>query len=73
MKQELLTEILALPVGERMRLVEVIWDSLAAAQEALPLAQWQRDELDQRLAEFDADPQSGAAVEEVFARIRRCS
>jgi putative addiction module component (TIGR02574 family) len=73
MKQELIAEILALPVAERMRLIEAIWDSIAAAPEALPLAQWQKDELDRRLAEFAADPDSGASLEEVFARIRRVS
>ena len=73
MKRELVTEILALPVAERVRLVEAIWDSIAAVPEALPLTQWQKDELDRRLAEFEADPDSGATLEEVFARIRRAS
>jgi putative addiction module component (TIGR02574 family) len=66
-------EILALPVAERMRLVEAIWDSISVVPEALPLTQWQKDELDRRLAEFEADPDSGATLEEVFARIRRVS
>jgi putative addiction module component (TIGR02574 family) len=39
----------------------------------LELTQWQKDELDRRLAEFEADPDSGATLEEVFARIRRAS
>jgi putative addiction module component (TIGR02574 family) len=73
MKQELIAEILALPVSERIRLIEAIWDSISAVPEALPLAQWQKDELDRRLAELDADPDSGASLEEVFARIRRSS
>jgi putative addiction module component (TIGR02574 family) len=30
-------------------------------------------ELDRRLAELEADPGSGATLEEVFARIRRSS
>lgn len=63
-------EILALPASERMRLVEAIWDSIAAAPEALELTQWHKDELDRRLSEFEADPDSGATLEEVFARIR---
>jgi putative addiction module component (TIGR02574 family) len=71
MKQELIAEILALPVSERIRLIEAIWDSISAVPEALPLTQWQMDELDRRLAEFDADPDSGPSLEEVFARIRR--
>ena len=59
MKSELVAEILALPVTERMRLVEAIWDSISAVPDALPLTQWQKDELDRRLAEFEADPDSG--------------
>ena len=73
MKQELIAEILALPVSERMRLIEAIWDSISAVPDALPLTQWQKDELDRRLAEFDADPDSGASLDEVFASIRRSS
>ena len=71
MRHELVTEILALPVPERMRLLEAIWDSISGIPEALPLTQWQKDELDRRLAEFEADPDSGATLEQVFARIRR--
>ncbi len=73
MKQGLVADILELPVAERVRLVEAIWDSIAAAPDALPLTQWQREELDRRLAEFEADPGSGATFEDVFARIRRSS
>jgi putative addiction module component (TIGR02574 family) len=73
MNQQLVAEILALPASERMLLVEAIWDSIAAAPEALELTQSQKDELDRRLAEFEADPDSGASLEEVFARIRRAA
>jgi len=73
MKHELVAEILGLPVAERMRLLDAIWDSISVVPEALPLTQWQKDELDRRLAEFEADPNSGATLEEVFARIRRAS
>jgi len=73
MKHEIVAEILALPVTERVRLVEAIWDSISAAPEALPLTQWQKEELDRRLAEYEADPDSGSTLEEVFARLRRAS
>lgn len=73
MKQKLVAEILALPVAERVRLVEAIWDSISAIPEALPLSEWQKQELDRRLAEFEANPEEGATLEEVFARIRRAS
>jgi len=71
MKQGLIAEILALPVAERVRLVEAVWDSISAVPEGLPLTQWQKEELDRRLAEFEADPDAGSSLEEVFARIRR--
>ena len=73
MKQSLVADIVELPVAERVRLVEAIWDSIASAPEALPLTDWQREELDRRLAEFEADPDSGSTLEQVFARIRRNS
>lgn len=72
-KQELVAEILALPVAERVRLVEAIWDSISAIPDALPLTGWQKEELDRRLAEFEANPDEGSTLEEVFARIRRAS
>jgi len=59
MNQELVAEILALPAAERVRLVDAIWDSIAGAPDALELTQWQKDELDLRLTEFEADPDSG--------------
>jgi putative addiction module component (TIGR02574 family) len=71
MKQGLIAEILALPVAERVRLVEAVWDSISAVPEELPLTLWQKEELDRRLAEFEADPDAGSSLEEVFARIRR--
>ena len=71
MKQDLVAEILALPVAERVRLVEAIWDSISAVPEALPLTDWQRQVLDRELADLDADPNAGASLEEVFSRIRR--
>ena len=70
MKQGLIAEILALPVAERVRLVEAVWDSISAVPEELTLTQWQKEELDRRLAEFEADPDAGSSLEEVFARIR---
>ena len=70
-KRELFAEILSLLVDERMELVEAIWDSISAVPEALPLTDWQKEELDRRLDELERDPDAGSTLEEVFARIRR--
>jgi len=71
MKQDLVAEILALPIDDRVRLVEAIWDSISAVPDAITLTDWQKRELDKRLAEYEADPDAGSTLEEVFARIRR--
>jgi len=71
MKQISVAEILELPVAERIRLVELIWDSIAAVPEAVPLSDELKAELDRRLAEFEADPEAGSPWEEVRTRILR--
>jgi putative addiction module component (TIGR02574 family) len=70
-KHALVAEILSLPVDERMEIVDAIWASISAVPDALPLTDWQKEELDRRLDEMDADPQGGLTMEEVFAAIRR--
>jgi putative addiction module component (TIGR02574 family) len=64
-------ELLKLPVAERIKLVEVIWDSIAAAPEALQLTEVEREELDRRWNAYERDPSLGCAGAEVRARIQR--
>jgi putative addiction module component (TIGR02574 family) len=64
-----LSEILKLSVAERIQLVEDIWDSIAADPDALPLTPEQREELDRRLADADANPGEGRPWSEVKARL----
>jgi putative addiction module component (TIGR02574 family) len=60
-----------LSIDERIRLVEDLWDSIAADQNALPLTQEQRLELDRRLDRYDNDAAAGQPAAEAIARIRR--
>ena len=69
MKQLSVAEILELPVAERIRLVELIWDSIAAVPETVPVSEDLKAELDRRLAEFEANPEGGSPWEEVRQRI----
>ena len=62
-------EILKLPVEERLRLVELIWDSVAANPSAVPLSDAQRAELDRRLADHEANPEDVVSWEDVKASI----
>ncbi len=60
-----------LPIEARIRLVEDIWDSIAAEQQHLPLTDPQRAELDRRLDAYDEDGNSGRSAAEVVADIRK--
>ncbi|MBS0397737.1 MAG: addiction module protein [Proteobacteria bacterium] len=60
-----------LPLDERIRLVEDLWDSIAADQCALSLTAEQRTELDHRLDAFEADGIKGRLLSEVIADIRK--
>ena len=60
-----------LPVAERIKLVEDLWDSIAADQSALPLTSAQRAELDKRLDTYELDGNLGRTADEVVAEIRK--
>lgn len=60
-----------LPIEQRMRLVEELWDSIAADQELLPLTEEQRSELDRRLDAYEADGNPGRPAEIALSDIRK--
>jgi putative addiction module component (TIGR02574 family) len=62
-------ELLELPVGERVRIAQVLWDSVAASQGAYPISGAERRELDRRLEEYDRNPSAGSSWGEVKRRI----
>jgi putative addiction module component (TIGR02574 family) len=59
-----------IPVEERIRMVEDIWDSIAADQKVLTLSAEQRAELDQRLNAYEIDGNRGRLAKDVVADIR---
>lgn len=63
--------ILKLDIEERLRIVQIIWDSIAAAPAAVPLTAADRDELDRRIAEDDADPDDVVSWQEARDLIKR--
>ncbi len=70
MKPIRLSDVLELPVEERLELVGDIWDSIAQAPDALELSEAQRAELDRRLEAYRRDPKAGSPWSEVKARIQ---
>ncbi len=64
-----LSELLELPVEERLKLVEALWESVAECPEALALTPAQKQELDRRLADYERDPAAGVPWAELKQRL----
>ena len=62
-------DLLELPVPERLKLIEDIWNSIADAPEALELSDDDKRLIDSRLEARRRDPNAGSPWEEVYARI----
>jgi putative addiction module component (TIGR02574 family) len=60
-----------LPLDERIKLVEDLWDSIAADQNTLPVTPEQKAELDRRLDAYAIDKNPGRLASEAIADIRR--
>jgi putative addiction module component (TIGR02574 family) len=58
-----------LSLAERILLVEDIWDSIVAESQQLPLSEAQRQDLQRRLAAYEANPKAGSSWEQVKARL----
>jgi putative addiction module component (TIGR02574 family) len=68
-----IAEILELSVEDRLRLVELIWESIATDPSALPLSDAHIAVLEERLAEDQRDPSNVLTLEEVLSEVRRVS
>ena len=73
MKSDLLEDVKALTVAERIELAEAIWDTVAedAGIDVLPVSEAHRQELDRRLEDLDENPSAGSSWEEVRSRLKR--
>jgi putative addiction module component (TIGR02574 family) len=60
----------SLSIDERIALVQAIWDSIAAETDRLPLTDPQKQELDRRIAELDANPENVLTWEAIKSRVQ---
>jgi putative addiction module component (TIGR02574 family) len=63
------TSIFDLSPSEKLQLVEDLWDDLAATPEAVPVPDWQKEELARRKASLMQNPASGLTWEDVKQRV----
>ncbi|MCF6235710.1 MAG: addiction module protein [Gammaproteobacteria bacterium] len=61
----------ALPIVERIKLVEDLWDSIAVDQATIKVTDEQKDELDRRLDAYESDGNKGRLASESIAAIRK--
>ncbi len=66
-----LNEIAALSVEERIRLVQAIWDSIAAEQAYPELTEVQKRELDYRIEDYEKNPDNVLTWEDIKASVKR--
>jgi putative addiction module component (TIGR02574 family) len=65
-----LKEITTLSVEERIHLVQIIWDSIAAEQLDIDLTQAQQQELDRRIVDYEINPNDVLTWEEIKASVK---
>lgn len=69
MKADLLAEALKLSPGDRLQLIEALWDTLS--EDDIPLTPEERALLDARLADLEANPGDQSPWSEVKARLEQ--
>lgn len=60
-----------LPLLEKLRLVEQLWDDIGASTEPFPLYPWQQAEARRRAADLDDDPESGLTRRQVWEQVEQ--
>lgn len=50
--------------------MQSLWDRIAATEGEVPVPEWHREVLEQRLAEVDGDPDAGRPWEEMEVDLR---
>ena len=60
-----LDQILELPTAARVEIAQIIWESVFAHPEAVPVTQAQKDELERRWRAFEQNPDEGEPWDDV--------
>ena len=60
-----------LSVDEKIDYLQSLWDRIAASAESIPVPDWHREILDERLKDLEANPDAGDAWEAVQERLRK--
>jgi putative addiction module component (TIGR02574 family) len=64
-----ISDVFQLPIEERIRLAQAIWESVASSPDQVPLTSAQVRELDRCYDEYLNDPDEGSSWTDVKARL----
>jgi putative addiction module component (TIGR02574 family) len=68
---EPIQSVFDLSPAEKLQLVQDLWDDLAANPDDVPIPEWQKQELERRIANLKKCPAPGSSWEAVKRRIRK--
>jgi len=60
-----------LSVDEKIEYLQSLWDRIAATPETIPVPDWHREIIDNRLKDLEANPDAGDSWEAVQERLRK--
>ena len=69
MSVTILNEFKALSTAEKVQLLEDLWDIVVETSEDIGLTPAQREELERRMDEYEANPNEGITFEELKVRV----
>ena len=58
-----------LPIADKLRIVEQLWEDIAASREPFPLQPWHQEEAQRRAEELDRNPEIALTREELWKRV----
>ena len=59
-----------LSIEEQIEYVQSLWDRIAATSDQVPVPKWHLDVLDERLKDYEANPDAGESWDVVRERLR---
>jgi putative addiction module component (TIGR02574 family) len=62
-------ELRKLPITDKLRIVEQLWDDIGASDEDFPLPTWHKEEAQRRVAELDANPDLALTREQLWRSV----
>ncbi len=64
-----MNELRNLPIADKLRIVEMLWDDIVASNEPIALHTWQFDEATHRQGQLRSDPSIAIDRDELWRRV----